>query len=105
MEVFSDGFLKRIEKLIIGRIDKLIEDILSHYKLNQMYLKKVQAKKYIGIGKGSLEDMIHDGLPVVHYGSLRLIDIRDIDKFMEERKVVECQELKDEKGVSTLSAR
>lgn len=95
MEIFSDGFLKRIEKLIIRRIDKLIEDIIAHYQVKRMYLKKNEAQHYMHVGKDTLDKMIKEGLPVVQVVGGKRIDIRDIDKFMDERKVVECQELKE----------
>lgn len=91
--IFNDEFLKDLANQIIARIDTMIADLHKNYRAQQMYLKKKQAQKYLGIGETKLNEFIHEGLPTITHGKCIRIDIRDIDRFMEERKVVECQEL------------
>ncbi|CAM3861851.1 hypothetical protein [Alkalicoccus chagannorensis] len=54
---------------------------------HKQFMTKKEAASYIGVSYNTLQSLIEEGLPLIQINSKPLIDIQDIHKFLQGKKI------------------
>lgn len=80
----TDAFSKVIEEAVHSGVRRALN--LSEVT-NRRLFSIIEAAKYLGVCRRSLQEMLASGeLPSVPHGRRRMLDIQDLDSWIERKK-------------------
>ncbi|MGO2099618.1 helix-turn-helix domain-containing protein [Vagococcus salmoninarum] len=75
----------QIVKGVLTNIEPLVKKHLNLYNAKE-YLTLGETAEYLSISRGSLSNLIKDGLPVIKIGKLQKIKKSDLEKYLDQYK-------------------
>lgn len=88
MNILSDEFLTHLRVAIVEIIKDAIKQISTKNLSETRYLKKTEAKKYVGgVNEKGFEKLIAHGLKEIRIEGFLRYDKKDIDELMAKYKI------------------
>ncbi|AUB53020.1 hypothetical protein GUI51_09345 [Enterococcus mundtii] len=88
MNILSDEFLTHLRVAIVEIIKDAIKQISTKNLSETRYLKKTEAKKYVGgVNEKGFEKLIAHGLKEIRIDGFLRYDKKDIDELMAKYKI------------------
>lgn len=88
MNILSEDFLQKLRTAIVEIVKDALASMNSKSIAEKRYLKKVEAKKYVGgINDKGFENLINHGLKEIRIDGMLRYDKQDIDELMAKYKI------------------